>query len=143
MRLRNASLAFVLTLAACDRENAPEPATPANAPIVNANPPGPSGDMAVDWSGSWSTDFGILTFSQQGASVTGSYLYNNNGAQVNGQISGTVMGSHLDFTWEEGPGGAGTGHGSFILGADGRSFEGTWGKGGSRTDGGNWNGKKQ
>lgn len=137
------ALAFVvLTLAACDRQNSPEPITP-TPPSESANPPAPRSELTVDWSGAWSSDFGVINFTQQGAQVSGNYAYANSGAQVQGQISGAVMGSHLDFAWEEGPGGAGAGHGSFIVGADGRSFEGTWGKGESRTDGGNWNGKRQ
>ena len=144
--MRPLAIAFVLTLAACERENAPEPTTPATVPTSTStepaigNPPTPA--PVAEWGGSWATDFGTLTITQQGNQVSGSYAYNNGGAQIQGQMSGQVIGNHLDFAWEEGPGGAGSGHGSFIMSADGSKFEGTWGQGESRTSGGNWNGKR-
>lgn len=142
--MRSLAIAFVITLAACERENAPEPTTPATVPTSNepaiGNPPTPA--PLAEWGGSWATDFGTLTITQQGNQVTGSYVYNNSGAPIQGQMSGQVIGNHLDFAWEEGPGGAGSGHGSFVMSADGSKFEGTWGQGESRTSGGNWNGKR-
>jgi hypothetical protein len=137
--MRRLAIAFVLTLTAC-RENTPPPETSHNPPepIETSNPPALT-NAAADWSGQWSSDFGVITFQQQGAQVTASYTYNNG---VQGQISGTVTGNQLEFEWHEGPGGAGDGHGLFTMSADGTSFTGSWGKGESRTDGGNWNGKR-
>jgi hypothetical protein len=140
--MRTVALAFVLTLAACERENTPPPAVGHNPPetIETSNPPAPS--TASEWGGAWSTDFGTINFQQQGNQVTGSYSYTNAGAQVDGTIHGTITGNRLDFEWQEGPGGAGSGHGSFLMKADGATFEGTWGQADSTTSGGAWNGKR-
>lgn len=140
--MRRLAIAFVLTLTACERENAPPPETSHNPPMpLETSNPAPTA-AAVDWSGAWTSDFGVIQFQQQGNQVTASYSYTNGGNQIQGQIAGVVTGNHLDFEWHEGPGGAGDGHGSFTMGSDGTSFTGTWGKGESRTDGGNWNGKR-
>ena len=55
------ALAFILTVTACERENAPEPTTPANVPVVG-NPPEPTAAPAAQWGGSWNSDFGVITF---------------------------------------------------------------------------------
>lgn len=139
--MRSFAVAFVLILTACERESAPPPVLPTNPPepIETSNPPAPA---LSEWGGGWSTDFGTLTLQQQGDQVSGAYAYTNAGVQVQGRILGAVTGNRLDFAWEESPGGAGSGHGSFTMSADGASFTGTWGQGNSTTGGGNWNGKR-
>ncbi len=135
------AIAFVLTMTACERETAPPPVVATNPPepIETSNPPAPT---MSEWGGGWSSDFGTITFQQQGNQVSGAYAYTNSGAQVQGRISGTITGNRLDFAWEESPGGAGSGHGSFLMSADGASFTGSWGQGDSTTSGGKWNGKR-
>jgi hypothetical protein len=140
------AVAFVVTLAlaACHREREPIVAVNPPEPVETSNPPGPSTPpvVASDWNGGWATNFGTLTIYQQGTHVTGGYVYDNGGAQVQGSIEGEVIGAQLDFGWSEGPGGAGAGHGVFTMNSDGKSFAGTWGQGESRTSGGNWDGTR-
>lgn len=76
------------------------------------------------WTGTWTSSYGPLVLSQEGANVVGSYVYSN--PPVHGTVQGTAKDGTLDFVWTEGPGGAGTGSGVFTLDPDGRSFKGSW-----------------
>ena len=73
----------------------------------------------ADFSGAWSTTYGLLTLKQTGTRVAGSYSMQNTPCWV----EGTVQGQRLDFTYRE-PNTAGTGW--FELTTDGVSFDGRW-----------------
>jgi len=68
-------------------------------------------------SGEWKTDFGLMTLTQQGTSVTGTYT------QSSGKLSGTLSGNVLRFRWEQSNG---SGSGRFEFSNDGNSFDGGW-----------------
>jgi hypothetical protein len=78
---------------------------------------GPTGNFA----GQWTSDDGYqqvpMTLQQDGNRVTGTYEHRG------GRIEGTVTGSTLTFTWRQDDR---SGTGSFTLGPDGTTFEGTW-----------------
>ena len=84
----------------------------------------------ADFSGEWLTDYGMLTFTQNGADVEGSY--------GNNPLKGKVDGETLTFEYTEG---RAKGEGSFTLGKDGLTFEGKWKVHGGRS--GNWRGWKK
>lgn len=86
-------------------------------------------------SGSWDTNYGVITFSQTGNVVTGSYTGNDPG-----KLTGTLSGMTLYFKWI-GENGA-HGKGVFVFADDGGSFEGSWGYNDSDNDGGEWNGSR-
>ena len=148
--MRRPAVAFVVTFALVGcrhREQQPEPVLAVNPPepIETSNPPAPTTNETVavtDWSGSWSSDFGIITLNQQGTHVTGQYAYDHGGTQIQGLIEGEVINGQLDFAWSESAGGGGAGHAVFTLSNNGKSFNGTWGKGDSRTSGGSWTGTR-
>lgn len=75
-------------------------------------------DLA-DFSGAWSSTYGLLTLKQTGERVVGSY----NSADNPSLIEGTVQGRRLAFTYRE-PNAAGAGW--FDLAEDGASFDGRW-----------------
>lgn len=58
--------------------------------LVLFTPPAP-------WEGTWDTTFGIMTLTQSGDFVMGSYSFQD------GVITGTVSGRTLTGTWSEGP----------------------------------------
>jgi hypothetical protein len=91
-------------------------------------------------SGAWDTTWGggeaVLKLTQTGAAVTGTYSGTNEGT-----VKGTITGNALAGKWA----GSASDSGGFVLkfSADGKSFEGAWGFGGSKTDGGPWMGKRK
>jgi hypothetical protein len=88
------------------------------------------------WNGTWSTNFGTMTLTQNGASVSGSYTYKG------GTITGTVSGSVFSGTWTQTPGGntPNSGQFEFTVAADGSSFTGQWRYGSSGPWYSGWNG---
>jgi len=101
----------------------PIPPTPTPTPT----PITPTGD----WSGTWSSNWGQMTLSQNGNQVTGSYTHDN------GKISATVSGNTLLGTWSEAPSYTppnDAGDMVFTMSADGQSFTGDWKYGST----GNW-----
>lgn len=100
-----------------------------------AAPPGPGTPAAAHdgWSGAWSTNFGAMTLSQAGSQVTGRYDYR--GGRIEGRLDGRV----LRGTWIQDNA---RGHFVFRLAADGRSFQGRWGRGSADSDGGDWQGSR-
>jgi hypothetical protein len=66
-------------------------------------------------SGEWKTDFGLMTLTQQGTSVTGAY------GTSGGRLSGTLSGNVLRFRWEQSNG---SGSGRFEF--KGNTFDGGW-----------------
>jgi hypothetical protein len=65
-------------------------------------------------SGKWQGQFGELTFTQQGSSVSATYS--------GGKLSGTLSGSTLRFQWDQTNGNKGSGQ--FVFAPDGNSFTG-------------------
>jgi hypothetical protein len=97
------------------------------------------------WEGLWQTNFGPIGFAMvegEPSLIAGAYEYAMDGRTISGTLLGTVQGNTLDVTWEDEPGGLGSGHARFTLSADGQSFTGTWGRGDSYTDGGEWSGSR-
>src|SRR5579883_282912 len=89
---------------------------------------------AANFTGQWNTDFGPMSLTQTGASVTGTY------PNFNGTISGTVTGNVLNANWSDN---TGTGTLRFTQSVDGNSFTGTWTRlTGSGNPGGTWNGTR-
>ena len=79
--------------------------------------------QAVSWTGRWSTNWGVVTLTQTGSTVTGSYPHDS------GKISGTVSGSTLTAHWSESPSYAGpddAGPVVLTISKDGKSFSGLW-----------------
>ena len=93
---------------------------------------------SFSWAGRWETNWGALTLTQSGTTVTGSYTHDG------GKITGTVSGTTLTGTWSEGPTFAGPNDAGplvFKLGADGKSFSGLWNYEGKTPDK-SWNGTR-
>ena len=92
-------------------------------------------------SGKWKTSSGILTFTQAGNDVTGSYTHDN------GKIEGTLEGNILRGRWSESPSykpPKDAGDLEFIFSEDGRNFTGKWRYGfDKQTWDGNWTGTKE
>lgn len=77
-----------------------------------------AGAATYSWTGTWSSDWGDMTLTQNGSKVTGTYTHDG------GTISGTVSGNTLTGTWKE-PGQVGKI--SWVMSSDGKSFNGKWG----------------
>jgi hypothetical protein len=92
--------------------------------------------QAPSFTGRYNTNWGEVTLSQAGDSVTGSYS-----GKFTGAVTGTVSGGKLHFEWKQTNGESG--RGVFGLGLDGRALTGTWGSNASETDGGDWSGTRQ
>jgi hypothetical protein len=91
------------------------------------------------WSGSWDTNWGIMTLSQSGDQVTGTYVYRS------GRISGTVTGNTLTGTWSESPTyqpPEQAGDVILKLSNDRMAITGDWRYGSSGGWSGDWRGKK-
>jgi len=90
--------------------------------------------------GRWQTNCGIITFTQNGNKVIGTYTHDN------GRIEGTLQGNIFRGKWMEAPTYKpkhDAGDVEFIFSHDGKSFKGYWryGFGGSSWQG-TWNGTK-
>lgn len=85
------------------------------------------------FAGVWTTDFGPLTLTQSGSSVTGTYDYNGPAT-----LTGTIRGKTLYASYKEASGA--TGKAELTIAVDGKSFRGRWVSGSQM---GLWNGKKQ
>lgn len=94
--------------------------------------------ITINWSGTWSSDWGNLVLTQKGNTVTGSYSHDS------GKIQGTVSGNTLIGTWSESPtykGPNDAGPFNWTISADGKSFKGTWSYSG-KSSSGSWVGKR-
>ncbi len=92
-----------------------------------------------DFSGSWNTEWGVLTIRQNGESVTGEYTHKA------GKIEGTVSGDRLNFFWAQSPSystPSDAGDGYFIISTDGKKLNGKWRYGYSGEWQGDWSGSK-
>lgn len=85
--------------------------------------------------GKWQTDFGVMTLTQNGTSVIGTYTYRN------GSIDGTVSENVAKGTWTQNSSDLGnettSGDFEFVLSSDYNSFSGKWRYGSS----GGWQSK--
>lgn len=93
-------------------------------------------DVSGLWHTTWGSESCDLTLRHSGNSVTGGYV--TTGAPP-GTVSGTINGNVLTGRWSDSSSSGGF---RLVFGADGRSFVGTWGSGGSYDDGGDWNGRR-
>ena len=113
------------------------------ANTVHGAPPGSAQAtaQATGFGGSWNTRWGggqgVLDLVQVGTQVTGTY-----GGSSQGKVTGQIAGKVLAGNWT---GSVPGDQGGFVLtlGADGKSFSGTWGTGGSRNNGGPWIGARK
>lgn len=76
-----------------------------------------AGKVMVNWSGTWNTEFGVMTLKQTGSKVTGQYEYGD------GVLNGSVSGGKLSGNWKENDD---EGTFEFLIANDGQSFTGTW-----------------
>lgn len=75
------------------------------------------------WTGKWDTEYGVMTITQEGTNVTGTY------SREEGKIVGTVSGNVLSGTWSEIPTylpPKDAGDIEFVMSEDGLKFEGRW-----------------
>ena len=102
---------------------------------LKAGSGGTTAPSMATWSGVWITNFGPLTLTQRGSSVSGTYSHDG------GSLTGTVNGSGLTGTWVERDD---RGTFSFQISADGASFTGSWKETHpSPSQGGPWSGKRK
>ena len=101
-----------------------------------ANAQSQTASVGGAWETTWGGGQAVLDLKQKGTAVTGIYSGTNDG-----KVNGTVAGNVLTGRWF----GAANDSGAFVLtfSADGRSFNGTWGMGASKTDGGPWTGARK
>ncbi len=94
----------------------------------------------VDWAGSWVSDLGLLTLTQEAHWVTGSF-------GGNGKIVGRALGETLLGIWSNGPSHeppSYAGEIRFEISNDGSSFTGRWRNGyGSDGEGSPWSGERE
>lgn len=91
----------------------------------------------ITWTGEWNTNWGLMSLSQNGATVAGSYLHEN------GKIQGTTAGRVFTGTWFESPPGGfhdPSGPCTLTIAEDGDSFSGTWSY--DHGPGGSWTGTR-
>ncbi|MDP1824086.1 MAG: hypothetical protein Q8L48_12615 [Archangium sp.] len=103
-------------------------------------------DLSGTWNSRWGEDYvAVLFVKQEGERVTATYtttarLEQGVEGTIEGSFEGRLAGNELRGTWEEG--GARFGRFRFVFAADGRAFEGTWGRKELEDDGGTWNGAR-
>lgn len=88
---------------------------------------------SASWSGTWNTagstpvasqTLGVLTLTQTGSSVTGTFVNNDHGK---GTITGTVSGNQMTGTWTVGYSTeSASGSFKFVLSDDKKAFAGQW-----------------
>lgn len=104
---------------------------------VSAKPADSS--VTANWSGTWKTNFGLMTLVQNGNSVTGTYAWNG------GRIIGELQGQSLIGTWSQEKAAQGKltyGKFEFTLDSPGRSFTGKWCYGDQSWGDNVWNGER-
>ena len=116
---------------------APQASLPPEAPM----PPG------ATWEGKWATSFGpmdIVSMNQQSEfQFGGAYIYQLNGATVNGIFGAMTQNNTIALKWIESRGGQKfSGMALWRMNPDGMTFAGVWGTGESATNGGRWEGRR-
>jgi hypothetical protein len=112
-------------------------ATPSAASQATGNLPSVTGTWRTTWTGQNFTNIAVLTLTQTGTLVTGSYVTTN---APPGRVEGHMEGLELTGTWSEESGR----YGGFVFrfSADGKTFEGTWGHSDGFDNGGAWSGDR-
>jgi hypothetical protein len=87
------------------------------------------------FTGTYSTNWGELTLTQDGSTVSGSYT-----GQASGTISGVIENGRLKYEWTQPDGGKGRGY--FELFDNGMTIRGKWGAGEDDSSGGVWEGTR-
>lgn len=123
---------FLVIAAGCTGTSGTAP-----APAATAVP----GSAATPWNGTWDTGastpaayqtIGVLTMSQAGSSVTGTFTNHDQGK---GTFTGSVSGNVLTGTWTTSyPLQSDSGSFRFVLSDDSTSFAGTWVSASDKTD---------
>ena len=91
---------------------------------------------AINFTGRYETNWGMLELRQDGNKVTGSYV-----VPAPGEIEGVVESGTLTYRWLQSNGIWGMGR--FKLLENGKKIEGPWGHGKSFDSGGIWQGQRQ
>lgn len=139
MTMRNLSLLLgLVAISGCHASYAVN----VRVPVSSAAVP----DLSGTWNSRWGEDYvAVLFVKQEGERVTATYtttarLEQGVEGTIEGSFEGRLAGNELRGTWEEG--GARFGRFRFVFGAEGRAFEGTWGRKELEDDGGTWNGTR-
>jgi hypothetical protein len=99
------------------------------ASVAAASSPG---RVRIDITGDYTSNWDAVHLVQEGTRIRGTYVCCGGGT-IEGRI---IENRVIRFAWHE-PRGAGDGHGVWTLTPSG-SLDGTWGHGGSTSDGGPW-----
>lgn len=110
-------------------------------------------DAVLDVNGNWNTQWlggnadykAVVFMKQEGNRVTATYATTARPepgveSTLEGHLDGTLVGNELIGRWDEG--GDRFGKFRFVFRTDGRSFEGTWGRGELFDNGGEWDGTR-
>lgn len=112
-------------------------ADPPHVAAVSAGDRAPSTGFGGSWDTQWGGGRAVLDLVQDGVQVSGTYT-----GTSQGKVAGRLAGNFLIGNWT---GSAPDDHGSFSLyfSEDGKTFNGTWGTGTSRNNGGPWVGARK
>lgn len=102
-------------------------------------------DLSGTWNTQWGTEYIAVVFmKQEGDRVTATYtttaVTENGAGTIEGKFEGRLVGNELKGSWDEGSNRFGRFR--FVFSADGRVFEGTWGRAGLDDNGGGWTGSR-
>lgn len=111
------------------------------APVSSAAVP----DLSGTWNSQWGEDYiAVIFMKQEGDRVTATYTTTARteagAGTIAGSFEGRLVGNELRGTWDEGSNRFGRFR--FVFSADGRSYEGTWGRADVEDDGGVWIGSR-
>lgn len=108
-----------------------------HSPPASARDPSQAGQFGGSWESQWGGGRAVLDLIQSGTQVSGTYTGTSQGT-----VAGRLAGNFLIGNWT---GSAPDDHGSFSLyfSEDGKTFNGTWGTGTSRNNGGPWVGARK
>jgi hypothetical protein len=110
---------------------------PPHSPAVSAQDPSHPGKFGGSWDTQWGGGRAVLDLVQSGTQVSGTYTGTSQGT-----VAGRLAGNFLIGNWT---GTSPDDHGAFSLyfSEDGKTFNGTWGTGTSRNNGGPWVGGRK
>ena len=102
-------------------------------------------DLSGTWNSQWGEDYiAVIFMKHEGDRVTGTYTTTarteEGAGTIEGSLEGRIVGNELRGTWEEG--GNRFGRFRFVFTADGKAYEGTWGRKDLEDDGGVWTGNR-
>ena len=102
-------------------------------------------DLSGTWNSHWGEDYiAVIFMKHEGDRVSGTYTTTARTeageGTIEGSLQGTLVGNELRGTWEEG--GNRFGRFRFVFRADGKAYEGTWGRKELDDDGGVWTGSR-